>query len=561
MVDQSQPTVAVDFGTSTMLVAVRTGDEDPDLIIPIGDIEPWMPSLVGVADDGSCVYGEAAEQLHPDKVIRSIKTLLGDNVSTVTLAEQGVRRVDGLIQGLIEEALRRAKERAAPEIRRFLEPSSTVPIHLGCPANWTGEPRRRLGEIATQARLRVLPDEIVDEPIAAGISWCMGSQAAGQVFPEGQALVFDYGGGTLDVAVLGVTRREGASHPDISVLSASALSMAGDELDGRISRELKASLHNERWSDDQDEVEKDQLILKAARELKHALSDRDEHEVSVLGLSTPVCYTRQQLEVVFQDQLQRAMKFVFSEIRASVARQGEANIGTIRATSEERLAEEIDHFLLAGGMSRIPCVQVELENRLNAPALPHPHFDTPEMSVVAGLTFRDVVGRLNIHRPGFNFIAQYLNKRDTMINEQVLYEAFSPLYKPSEPVTQVADLGHRVVLEVPEGAVRVRVICRTVSDRAVPLVSGGQVMDDPTVEVSNRPVRIRRYRRHGNKPFFKLYVDGRIIISGKTVSKFAVERWPSLASGLAAELHVQPVESGSSWYSRANDPDSYHYNR
>ncbi len=561
MVDQSQPTVAVDFGTSTMLVAVRTGDEDPDLIIPIGDIEPWMPSLVGVADDGSCVYGEAAEQLHPDKVIRSIKTLLGDNVSTVTLAEQGVRRVDGLIQGLIEEALRRAKERAAPEIRRFLEPSSTVPIHLGCPANWTGEPRRRLGEIATQAGLRVLPDEIVDEPIAAGISWCMGSQAAGQVFPEGQALVFDYGGGTLDVAVLGVTRREGASHPDISVLSASALSMAGDELDGRISRELKASLHNERWSDDQDEVEKDQLILKAARELKHALSDRDEHEVSVLGLSTPVCYTRQQLEVVFQDQLQRAMKFVFSEIRASVARQGEANIGTIRATPEERLAEEIDHFLLAGGMSRIPCVQVELENRLNAPALPHPHFDTPEMSVVAGLTFRDVVGRLNIHRPGFNFIAQYLNKRDTMINEQVLYEAFSPLYKPSEPVTQVADLGHRVVLEVPEGAVRVRVICRTVSDRAVPLVSGDQVMDDPTVEVSNRPVRIRRYRRRGNKPFFKLYVDGRIIISGKTVSKFTVERWPSLASGLAAELHVQPVESGSSWYSRANDPDSYHYNR
>lgn len=542
-----------------MLVAVRASEEDPDLVIPIGEINPWMPSVVGLNDDDSFVFGEAAEQLeqlHPDRAVRSIKTHLGANERTVTIDGENavgqVLPVDRLVQGLLEETLQRARERATPDIRRFLEPPFSV--HLGCPANWTAGPRKRLGAIAEQAGLKVLPDEIVDEPIAAGISWVMGSEGAGMALPRGRTLVFDYGGGTLDVAVLEVGRTEGAKDPHISVLSASAVSLAGDKFDERLAADLKPSLQSGRWSGDQDEVEKDQLILRAAREIKHSLSSRAECEVRIPGFQMLISYTREQLEAVFQPQLRRAMQFVLSEIRSSVVRQRGANIPAIRAAPEEKLAREIDHVLLAGGMSRIPCVREELNRRLMTEVVSDQHLVAPEVSVVAGLTFRDVVGGLNIHRPGFDFIAKYLDAMGQVLKEQVLYEGCSPLYKPYEPSTLIADLGHRKELAVPAGADRVRIVCRTLSNHEVALVSEGLPMDGIEVEVSDRLVG-------PNRPFFKLYVDGRIILRGKTTLRFDVERWPFLKAGLAAELHVQPAEPEGTWYGDGPDPGDYHYNR
>ena len=124
-----------------MLVAVRTSEEDPDPTIPIGDVDPWMPSLIGVDDQGEFQYGEAAERLRPDQVVHSIKTLLGANEQTVDIGRHGgpsqFHQIDDLIQGLFEEVLHRARERAGSAVLPYLEPGFKV--HLCCPANWTAE--------------------------------------------------------------------------------------------------------------------------------------------------------------------------------------------------------------------------------------------------------------------------------------------------------------------------------------------------------------------------------------------------------------------------------------
>ena len=534
-----------------MLVAIRTGEEDPDPTIPIGDVEPWMPSLVGVDDQGVHYFGEATEQLHPGQVVPSIKTLLGDNEQTVDIGRQEASgpplRVDDLIQGLFTEALRRARERAGPDVRPYFEPP--FPVHLCCPANWTAEPRRRLGEIAKRAGLKASPDEIVDEPIAAGISWVMGHEGAGKALPEGKILVFDYGGGTLDVAVLEAARPDGAVRPDISVLAADALLLAGDRLDERICDDLKPRLMSFRWSGAQDTVEKDQLTLRAARELKHALSNSVEAEVRIAGLDRPVRYTRRELETAFRPQLQEAMKFVFNVIRGSVARERDANYQQIRQSSEKKLAEGIDHILLAGGMSRIPCVREELVRRLDIEPVVDPGLVDPEKSVVSGLTFEDAVTGLNLHRPGFGFMAEYRNAQQEIIGEQVLYEAFSPLYQYHEPFIQQADLGVRKILEPPEGARYVRVICQGISGREVTLLLGGtegQSEDSIKDELSLHP-----YDRFNQ--FFKLYVDGRIVLGAKHHVDFWFPRWPILRDGLAAELQVKPPKPRRPWYNPDTD--------
>ena len=371
-----EPTVAVDFGTSTILVAVRRGLDDPDPTIPIGKTTPWMPSLIGVDSHGSYVFGEDCDDLPDSQLCRSIKTRLGAGEESYEfkLADSSVttRSIDEMIEKLFEEALDRARQNADADDRPYLE--RLRPVHLCCPANWISEPRRRLGKIAEGAGLLTSPDEIVDEPIAAGVSWVMGHYARFGKYPEGNTLVFDYGGGTLDVAVLKVEHYKGtnedeadkpeAAGPEITVLSADAHPYAGDELDEQIFRNLEARLKNASWSGGRSDAEIEQLIRRAARRLKHSLSETEEASVPIPGLEEPVRYTQTELKRAFKPQLEDAMRFVFHVIGASLARVEGASYGRIRELGRSPLAGVVDHLLLAGGMSRIPLVRTELERAL-----------------------------------------------------------------------------------------------------------------------------------------------------------------------------------------------------
>src|SRR4030095_15406826 len=103
------------------------------------------------------------------------------------------------------------------------------------------------------------------------------SLAAGER-PTGRLLVFDMGGGTLDVAVLAVT---GGPQPEIAVQSCLGMPMAGDALDAAIARGLADEMAQHRvdvtahprrelaWA----------LLERAAREAKVRLSHADEHPV------------------------------------------------------------------------------------------------------------------------------------------------------------------------------------------------------------------------------------------------------------------------------------------
>ena len=103
------------------------------------------------------------------------------------------------------------------------------------------------------------------------------------------------------------------------------------------------------------------------------------------------------------------------------------------------------------------------------------------------------------------------------------------------------------MLELPAGAQFVKIVCRGISGRKVPLRIGGQAKSGIELELSTHQV----YR---SQQFFKLYVDGRIIVSAKSVTRFLVERWPFLRAGLAAELQVRPVEQSGDWWPDGDDP-------
>ena len=94
-------------------------------------------------------------------------------------------------------------------------------------------------------------------------------------------LVVDFGGGTVDVAVIEVSQPSAEGRPGITVLAADALQRAGDDLDLTVARfALVHQLpgYEEADFEDLDEGLQKQLRL-TARDLKHQLTDKLGHTV------------------------------------------------------------------------------------------------------------------------------------------------------------------------------------------------------------------------------------------------------------------------------------------
>lgn len=410
-----RPTVGLDFGTTTTLVASHRG------VVPIGTSDPWMPSLVGYGDV-SVVAGEHAQDLTDDQVARSVKRSITDSHTFVRLdTPTGFRdvRADDLIVAVLREAAGRAAANG-------LKVTDRRALWLGCPAMWDGKQRRRLADAARRAGLPVGLANLVDEPVAAGIAW-LADRAVHSAEPL-RVLVFDMGGGTLDIAVLDV---RGSNHRDVSVLAAIGMAEAGDTLDEAITVDLDYALSAAGVDIDslsKPERARRHLLHHAAPEAKISLSTEQEHPVvlspRLFGSADEVWYTRQQLNAAFEPQMDHALQYVAVALRA--ARVTELAAGTaadlLRVPIEE-LAAGVDVVLLSGGMSHAPYVMERMRGffppstRIEFAATP------PENAVALGLAKAPQYGRINMYRPAFDVVVEWSRGRES----RTIYDAYTPL--------------------------------------------------------------------------------------------------------------------------------------
>ena len=89
----------------------------------------------------------------------------------------------------------------------------------------------------------VTDQTLIDEPVAAGVAWVTHQVTLRGRAIRGSLLVFDMGGGTLDVALLDVHAELGQD-PEISVLSSWGVDEAGDTLDEQITNDLVEQLEH-----------------------------------------------------------------------------------------------------------------------------------------------------------------------------------------------------------------------------------------------------------------------------------------------------------------------------
>lgn len=334
--------VAIDFGTSNTVVArydeatqgtrtllvpeygelLRQGEEDVALV----------PSLVHYGPDRRVWIGrQVVEQGLTDapETFRWMKRyLLGRSPVAKRVHGRRVTPTDAATE-FLRAVLLFAREQAGDDAEQL---ALTVPVEayedfedwLGGVAEESGFPRYRL----------------IDEPSAAALGYGT-SIRAGDVY-----LVFDFGGGTLDVAVVLIDDDETGGRR-CRVLGKSGAELGGAVLDGWLYQAVLERIG--RHPDDDDVRRLSLALLSECRAAKERLSFEDAAEVGVVdpdsGAALGTRVTRSELEEVLDRH--DAFARIDRTVRSALARARE------RGYDEDA----VKAVLMVGGSSQIPAVQ------------------------------------------------------------------------------------------------------------------------------------------------------------------------------------------------------------
>lgn len=177
--------IGIDLGTTNSLAAVwRNGRSE---LIPNAAGEVLTPSVVSVDEDGSILVGRAARDRlisHPERTAARFKRHMGTS-RTYTLGDRTFTPED--LSALVLRALREDAE-------AYLgEPVEEAVVSV--PAYFAEAQRAATKRAAALAGLKV--ERLVNEPSAAAVAGRIGQGEEDRV-----SLVFDLGGGTLDVSLV-----------------------------------------------------------------------------------------------------------------------------------------------------------------------------------------------------------------------------------------------------------------------------------------------------------------------------------------------------------------------
>jgi len=183
--------IGIDFGTSNSVAAVwRSGEVD---VLPIDNpaeaaweslgFDRIMPSVFAEGVDGSALFGWAAKRSETSR-FEAVKRLFATRQDTI--ADDA-----GTVFAVEEVATMLFAEIRAAVVAQGLEPREAV---ITVPANSRGLARHRTKVCAGMAGFQVLA--LINESTAAAMAYSARNPG------DQQLLVFDWGGGTLDVTVL-----------------------------------------------------------------------------------------------------------------------------------------------------------------------------------------------------------------------------------------------------------------------------------------------------------------------------------------------------------------------
>ncbi len=326
---RSMVAIGIDLGTSTSAIALLDEDGKPSLI-PDDSGDLIVPSVVQ-AHEGELIVGSIAKAgalTFHDKTALEVKRLMGTG-ETVKLGKRVM-----FPEEISAQILKHLKGCAEMKLGRNI-----TDIVLTVPARFENAAREATKKAASLAGLNVL--RLIHEPTAAALTYGLDHLKENQ-----RVLVFDFGGGTLDVSVLEMF--EGILDVKTSVGDDK---LGGKDIDDAIIEVIREKF-NKQNSKKLPTASKDrkiaQMLKEEAERVKKLLSFEESVQVDLPYLTEAggisFVFTREELDAILEAMLMRAMAL------------------TNEALARARLRwDEVDVVLPIGGSSRIPIFRRALE--------------------------------------------------------------------------------------------------------------------------------------------------------------------------------------------------------
>lgn len=316
--------IGIDLGTTNSLACVyRNGKAE---LIPNSFGEYMTPSVVAFDKDEVYVGKIAKEMLisQPNCGVSLFKRKMGtSHTYTIQQKKYTPSQLSALVvKQLIQDAENYLQEKVEE-------------IVVSVPAYFDARQRKATKQIGELLGIKL--ERLINEPSAASIA----------VHEEGEYetfVVFDFGGGTLDVSVVDCFE---------NVVSISSIA-GNNHLGGRDFDEVIASYFCKQNQIDFQKctLQQQRSILRAAEICKQQLTYQDEVEMKVNINDKNVTCTFDE------DLLKQLSGAILLEIKRVIGKA---------VKNSGFKASELDSFVLAGGSSRMPLIQHYLQTLINLP--------------------------------------------------------------------------------------------------------------------------------------------------------------------------------------------------
>ncbi len=334
--------IGIDLGTSNSAAAYMEAGRP--VIIPSAEgagvaSGKAFPSFVAFTKDGQKLVGEPAKRqasINPEGTIFAAKRKMGTDYKYESYGKEYTpQQISAFILQKIKQD---AESYLGDEIKEAV---------ITCPAYFNDNQRQATKDAGEIAGLKVL--RIINEPTAACLAY--GLDKTGK---EQKIMVFDLGGGTLDVTILEMGWDDEHKAATFEVISTSGdTQLGGTDMDNVLVNYIAKEFKKETGIDLKNDKMASQRIREAAEKAKVELSSTVTTDINLPFITADSSGPKHLTRSLNRAQLEELVTPIIDRCKGPVE----------RALSDAKIdAKKIDRVILVGGPTRMPIVQKFVEN-------------------------------------------------------------------------------------------------------------------------------------------------------------------------------------------------------
>lgn len=327
--------IGIDLGTSNSAASVMEGGK-PTMIssaegTSIGG--KAFPSYVAFTQDGQLLVGEPARRqavTNPNGTIKNVKRKMGTNDKVKALDKEYTPQQ---ISAFILQKIKRDAESYTGEV--------IDKAVITVPAYFNDNQRQATKDAGAIAGLDVV--RIINEPTAAALAYGLDKGKVSQ-----KILVFDLGGGTLDVTIMDF------SDGVFEVLSTSGdTKLGGSDMDEALTKYVLDEFQKETGVNLNNDNMAFWRVREACEKAKIELSTTMQTEINLPFITSDASGPKHLVKTITRAKLEEIVEPIVARCKQSIT----------QAISDASLSvDEINKIIMVGGPTRMPIVQNFVEN-------------------------------------------------------------------------------------------------------------------------------------------------------------------------------------------------------